>query len=150
MIRSILLLLVIFATSDIYAARLVVQDPCAQTPWLEVVVENASNQTVGQVSVSALESSSLPFTGSERGILSINDSVSGEQALEVVSPVEMKAYGWCFSVNQRVPDAFPHEVLLESSEDVVYWFFAYAHYKDGDWISMCTPVHQELPRYICG
>ena len=61
--------------------------------------------------------------------------------LEILSEREMKAYGWCYSINGEVPEAFPDEVAL-GPQDKVVWFFAYAHYLAGEWISQCVPVKE--------
>ncbi len=133
----------------VVAARLFVQDPCADRPWLDTGVTAGPDVTVGQATVDALAANAIPFRGDASGIVSIRDTVSGNAAIEVISNVEMRAYGWCFSLNGVEPGEMPDQVPLSGPDDVVRWYFGYAHYKNGEWLSYCTPTHLERPRYIC-
>lgn len=145
-----LLPLALLASYAAFGAQVTVLSPCEGTAWLNVDVPAQAGQSVGRVSVGAFAQNRLPFTGSENGILSIRNTVTGDRALEVVSDREMRAYGWCFLVNGYEAKKMPSQIPLSSSSERITWFFGYAHYRDGKWISMCTPTYKTRPRFICG
>ncbi len=131
------------------AARLLVQDPCGDGPWLDAEVTAGAEVSVGQATVAGLEANAMPYRGDASGIVSIRDTVSGDAAIEVINNVEMRAYGWCFSLNGVEPSEMPDKVPVTGEDDVVRWYFGYAHYRNGEWLSYCTPTHLERPHYIC-
>lgn len=92
-------------------------------------------QTAGQVTVHFLEKNQIPFVGDADGIVSIYSLGSD---LEVLSDTEMKAYGWCYSVNGVVPEDFVHKINITESNTEIIWFYGYAHYKLGEWIAQCV------------
>lgn len=131
-----------------FAAQIVIQSPCSEEPWLVADIEGRE-RNVGALTIEALESNGIQFVGSESGINSIRDTVTGQAALQIISDSEMHAYGWCFRVNDVEPNTFPHKIVARDG-DVIHWIFGFAHYKDGTWISNCTPTHIAKPEYICG
>jgi hypothetical protein len=61
----------------------------------------------------------------------------------------MKAYGWCFRLNGEVPELMANEVTDLRENDVIEWYYAYAHYRGGQWIAQCRPLGDEpLPPAI--
>ena len=110
---------------------------------------NPRGSSVGSVTLEALTNLGVPFQGSEHGIHSIRNTVTGDDALEVISDREMRAYGWCYRLNGVEPDLFPDQVFVQSDADVIDWFFGFAHYKDGNWVTYCTPTQTIRPTYIC-
>lgn len=131
------------------AARLVVEDPCAGTAWLEVQRDGDAGRSVGEVTVSGLQQADIPFVGTDSGISSIKGTVTGDAAVEVISDSEMRAYGWCFSIDGVEPDAMPDQVPVPGDGSEIRWYFGFAHYRDGAWVSYCTPTRQARPAYIC-
>lgn len=97
----------------------------------EVLLSEPSN--VGVVTMSFLEARGIAYDGSELGFSSIDGL---EQRLDILSKSEMKAYGWCFSVNGEVVETLAHQTELDASSEV-RWFYAFAHYQEGVWISQC-------------
>ena len=128
---------------------LIVQDPCSGSLWLESDSEAIHGTSVGAITIAQLEDFALPYNGSEQGISSINATVTGNDSLEVISQSEMRSYGWCFKLNGVEPNLYPHQVFVQNEHDSIYWFFGFAHYKDGGWISFCTPTHKSKPSFIC-
>ena len=123
-----------------HAAQVRVQNPCAENTWLNVTLSTVIGSSVGSVTLEALTNLGVPFQGSEHGIHSIRNTVTGDDALEVISDREMRAYGWCYRLNGVEPDLFPDQVFVQSDADVIDWFFGFAHYKDGNWVTYCTPT----------
>ena len=98
--------------------------------------ETTVPQTVGQISVELFNQNKIPFVGDIDGIVSVYEMGS---YLDLISDTDMKAYGWCYSVNGVVPEDFVHKVNISAQETELIWFYAYAYYKAGDWIAQCVP-----------
>lgn len=94
-------------------------------------------QSLGALTIKALEQHTIPYQGSEQGLNSVFNSPNGLDAMVVISDFEMKAYGWCFELNGLIPEVYPDEILIESKSDQIDWFWGYAHYQDGVWIGQC-------------
>lgn len=141
---------VLFICQSLFAVQVKVQDPCSSSLWLDSEVNVTPGTSVGHLTVSQLEQKSIPFEGVPEGIHSIRRTVTGADAMEILSETEIRAYGWCFYVNGAEPDDFPHQIEIRNPDDVIYWFFAYAESKDGIWVNTCVPTHQTRPQYICG
>lgn len=90
---------------------------------------------VGDASILAFEYRHIPYQGSAQGISQIF-GIGSE--LEVISDTEMKAYGWCFSVDGVTPELMPDKVLIENSNSVIEWYYAYAHFQHGTWVGQCV------------
>lgn len=92
------------------------------------------NESLGAITIDIFERFSIPYKGSDVGILSIGGI--GKRT-ELISDWEMKVYGWCFSVNGEVVDRLADSVYLRGQSDTVIWFYSYAHYLNGEWVGMC-------------
>jgi hypothetical protein len=147
LIPSVLLACIL--STPVLAARLAVEDPCAGADWLKTERVGDAGRSVGVVTVSGLQLAGIPFVGTEAGISSIRGTVTGDAAVEVISDTEMRAYGWCFSIDGVEPDAMPDQVPVPDDQSEIRWYFGFAHYRDGAWISYCTPTRQARPAYIC-
>lgn len=122
--------------------------PCSNTPIIEDKI-GAKFATVGDLTVHFLNKNNIPFKGSERGILSVFNSPYGDDAVEVISDTELRAYGWCYFVNDMGPDVFADEYPLDASVKKIEWLFGFAHYKDGVWLTSCTPAFTVKPDFLC-
>lgn len=99
--------------------------------------ESHIGSSIGEVTLEMFNDYQIPYLGSEQGFNSILNSPVGLDALVVVSDLEMKSYGWCYSVNGIIPELYPNEVIINSTSDEILWFWGYAHYLNGEWISQC-------------
>lgn len=106
---------------------------------METQVQSELPTHLGIVTVNAFDQESLKYEGGPYGITKINE-LGGK--MEVLSDTEMKAYGWCFSIDGLVPETMADETEVTSPDSVIVWFYAYAHYKDGQWIGQCVPADQ--------
>lgn len=97
-------------------------------------------QTVGQISVENFNKNQIPFVGDIDGIVNIYRI---ESELDLISDTDMKAYGWCYSINGIVPEDFVHKVNVTAQETELVWFYGYAYYKSGEWVSQCVPHGKE-------
>jgi hypothetical protein len=82
----------------------------------------------------------LDYEGNDGGVIRI---AGLGNAISVISDTEMKAYGWCFRLNGEVPELMANEVTDLGETDVVEWYYAYAHYRGGEWIAQCRPLGDE-------
>lgn len=97
-------------------------------------------QTVGQISVELFNKNQIPFIGDIDGIASVHGI---ESELDLISDTDMKAYGWCYSVNGSVPEDFVHKVSITTQETELVWFYGYAYFNSGEWVSQCVPHGKE-------
>jgi len=155
MSKSLLLALIVishflvFLSPSVLAVTIRVQDPCSEKNWLETEISANKKQNIGELSIQAMEDNGIEFIGTATGINSINGSVTGLDALEVLGDKEMKAYGWCYKVDGIEPSVLPHKLFIKTGEEKIHWFFAYSHYLNGNWITMCSPTAKTKPEFIC-
>lgn len=141
-------LLFVFFIVQSYAATLTIIGPCSDEPLFEAQSALSMKTNAGQFTVDTLEERGIPFQGEERGMNSIFNTPVGLEAMEVLSDREMLAYGWCYSVNGFEPALYPNEVIL-GPEDEVKWWFGYARFLNGEWISQCEPSHIRRSPQFC-
>ncbi len=89
---------------------------------------------VGEISVDVFEEFGVSYEGSVEGIIELFDV---PQKSEIVSTSELKAYGWCFSIDGLIPETLTHETTVQNKNAKIKWFYGYAHYLAGEWIDQC-------------
>lgn len=136
-------------TNAAAAVTFQVRSLCSDAFTVDADINATTSDHVGGITIKGLEEAGVPYVGSAEGISSIGDSPSGDKAMEIISSTHMRAYGWCFSINGVEPAAMPDKVNITSNSDVIQWYYGFAEYKDGQWITYCTPTHQAKPAYIC-
>lgn len=137
--------------SLILATTLVLEflGPCDSQPLSSQKLEYQLPQNAGVMTIQGLELISLPYSGNERGLNSAFGTPTGMAAMEVISPNEMRSYGWCYGVDGVVPEVFPDQYPLTAHTKKITWFFAYAHFLNGEWIAQCQPAHKLRPEFLC-
>lgn len=143
-ILSLLLSTTIFASIKVN-----ILDPCSgKIKYRIELAEYFSN--VGSASIEALNQLNIDFQGNENSIVSIDGTPTGVDAYLVISDSEIRAYGWCYSVNGQSPELMPNEYILQEDQDhQINWHFGYALHKDGLWITQCTPAWSSTPNLVC-
>lgn len=106
-------------------------------------------QHVGELTIETLSHHQFSYKGTEQGINSIENSPMGLDALEVINDHEMRSYGWCYQVDDRIPEIYPHEFFITNNIKKIIWFYGYAEYKSGQWVSQCRSSHQLKPEAFC-
>ena len=129
-------------------ATLIVEDFCSANPLLDVQVEVAESMTVSDFTLQQLQSSNIAFQGAKEGINSILSSPTGMVALDVLNDQEMRAFGWCYTVDGQLSDAFMHQQPI-TNQSVVRWFFAYSYYQSGVWTDFCLPATYATSLGLC-
>jgi len=106
--------------------------------------------TVSDYTLHAFQKSSIDFKGDEIAITSILNTQTGLDAYEVISDNEMKAYGWCFEVDGKQPNLFMNQIKIDPTQNShINWFYGYAHYLNGEWITYCSPSNAERSAFVC-
>lgn len=143
--------LVIFLVSfsfTAYAHVISFIGPCESTA---IVLQEfgAEYANVGELTIQFLEQNNIAYAGSEKGLSTVYNTPMGTGALEVISKTEMRAYGWCYFVDNLGTDVFPDEYSLGKTPVKIEWIYGFAHYKKGKWISTCTPAFTIKPKFLC-
>jgi hypothetical protein len=145
---KILITSLLFAINS-HAVEISFTGPCALKPIINDDI-GAKHETVGDLTVHFLNKKNIPFDGTERGINRVFNTPIGDQALEVISDTEMRAYGWCYFVNGVEAQVFADEYKIDSTVKKIEWIFSYSHYKDGEWLTMCSLTYLLKPKFLCG
>ncbi|MBC7538199.1 MAG: DUF4430 domain-containing protein [Bacteriovorax sp.] len=144
------LIITIFASFNAYAINYEVIGPCSEkavhSGTFNVVDLKVS---VGQTSVAIFDQNKIPYIGNESGFNSIVNTPTGLDSIEVLSDTKMRAYGWCFSVNDIRPDVIAGEYLFTSNSDKLVWFYAYSTYDKGEWLDYCVPSYKIKAAQFC-
>jgi hypothetical protein len=90
---------------------------------------------VGQATVDVFNRFHVPYEGSAQGISKIF-GIEGRVDV-IVQGQEMKSYGWCFSIDGSVPETMSDETPVTDPNSKIEWFYAYAHFLNGEWVSQC-------------
>jgi len=123
--------------------------PCSSEPLLSATASRDQASTVGELTIQTLDRFTIPYLGTAGGLNSAFGTPIGLDALEVLSDSEMRSYGWCYSVDGVAPEVYPHEIAL-SEVSKIRWFYAFAHYVRGQWVSQCEPAYELVPEFLCG
>jgi hypothetical protein len=142
------LLFILLFSLPAFAYEISFTGPCDQKPIIAAEM-GSKFATVGDLTVHFLRKNKIPFKGSERGINTVFNTPVGDAAIEVISNTEMRAYGWCFFVDDFGPDVFADEYPLNASIQKIEWIFGFAHYKNGEWLTSCTPAFTVKPYFLC-
>ena len=141
--------LVFFILSfNIYAGTISFIGPCDESPLATFDTALNSSSNVGSLTIEILEKNNISYIGSELGLNSIFDSPVDKEAIEFLGPNELLAYGWCYSVNGFEPNSYPNEYSV-SAEDDILWWYGYAHYKNGQWLTQCMPSYTRKSEFLC-
>lgn len=108
------------------------------------VTEEFAN--VGELTVATLTKWNVPFKGSAEGLASVFEIGN---LMENVSTTEMRAYGWCYSVDGEAPEVYPNEILITPETKSIVWHYGFALFKDGQWVTQCTPAYTVKPASLC-
>lgn len=124
--------------------------PCSETPVFEGSFEADLNKSVGDISIQIFEANKVPYVGVSAGFNSINNSPLGLDAVEVVADNEMRAYGWCYVLNGKIPKVMPDKIKPQSQKDSLFWFYGYSTNKNNQWQDdYCTPGYEIKADQFC-
>jgi hypothetical protein len=93
-----------------------------------------AENNVGLTTVKGFEQFHIPYVGSEYGLNSIYGLGSD---LEIISDSKMKAWGWCFSLDNSIAETMPNQTQIGSDSKEIKWFYGYALYDRTAWTGYC-------------
>lgn len=105
--------------------------------------------TIGDLTVETLKKFNVPYTGSAEGLNSVFNTPVGAAAIEQVSALEFRSYGWCFAVNGVAPEIYPHQYPVTPEVKSVTWTYGFARNLNGKWVTQCTPAYTVKPASLC-
>ena len=146
--KTLIILTSILFSLNLFAGQIVLKSPCDNTIKTMTFDETIQNETVGSISVKLFELNKVPFLGTDGGMNSILNTPTGLDAMDVTSDNEMFAYGWCYSLNGYEPESYPDKVFVNTDDNIVWWY-GFAHYLDGEWISQCEPSSKRRNSILC-
>lgn len=123
--------------------------PCDAKAFYQKTFKFTSPSSVGDATIAILDMAKIPYLGTKEGIVSINQSAHGMEALEIVNDQEMRSYGWCYALNDQSPDELAHLVKIENDNDRITWWYGYATFKNGEWSDYCQPAYKIKPTLFC-
>ena len=140
--------LLFLISTNLFAAQITIQRPCSNESFVDFKYKLDGKSNVGTETVRILNDLKVPFQGTERGMSSILNTPTGLNAMDVINDTEMLAYGWCYAVNGFEPGSYADEFEV-SKDDHIVWWYGYARYKDGQWITQCTPSVSRQDSVFC-
>lgn len=147
--KYLLPFLFLVSASYTHAASWKVFGACSEEP-VHQGQKDAKSLSVGDYSVQVFEENKIPYVGSELGFNSIIGTPTDRRSIEIVSSDELRAYGWCYSVDGKIPDQMPNEVQLSNNAELV-WFYAYSTVINNQWQEdYCTPAYKIKAKQFCG
>ena len=148
--KTLVLTLTLLCSLNVHAVSWKVYGACDDKPLYQGEVRANLQESVGDLSVKLFEANGIPYVGAAEGFNSIAGTMTGLDAIEVVSDTELRAYGWCYTVNGQIPDQMPHEVKFAQQDARLDWFYAYSTNKNGEWMNdYCTPAYKIRAAQFC-
>lgn len=138
----------LFYSSFSFAVTFEIEVPCSQDNRLSLDLILDKDISVGELTLLIFNENNISYIGNEKGFNSIMGSPIGLDALEVVSDKELNAYGWCFSINDTLPESFANTIKVLPN-DKIKWWYGYAHYDEGVWTSQCRPSFKRINSHFC-
>ncbi|WII70577.1 DUF4430 domain-containing protein [Bdellovibrio sp. 22V] len=140
--KTTVFLFSIFLALSANAITWKVYGPCDDKPVVQGEVAIDLAKSVGDITVQILEANKIPYIGSAEGFNSIISTPTGIDSVEVVSDTELRAYGWCYTVNGKQPAEMPHKVNFGKQTDALIWYYAYSTNKNNEWLDdYCSPAY---------
>lgn len=147
--KHLLILPLVFFSISASAITVKIYGPCSEDPVFTSVEEIDPQVSAGAFSVQVFEKYQIPYIGSELGFNSIINTPTDRNSIEIVSKNELRAYGWCYSVDGKLPEQMPHEIFFTPKNTELVWFYSYSTYKNDQWQDdYCTPAyHIKAPQF---
>lgn len=139
------LLITTLLSISAHAVELSFIGPCSDEFIMKTEVTD-EYLNVGELTIATLSKWNIPFKGTAEGL---NSAFEIGNMMETVSSNEMRAYGWCYSIDGEAPEAYPHEITVTPDTKTIVWHYGFALYKNGEWITQCTPAHTIKPASLC-
>ena len=148
MIKIIAALLLACSVSQAVTFKVV--GPCDSKPLYATQAPVDLTKSAGQISRDLFNAQGIPFAEGTGGFESILGTPKANEATEVISKNVIRAYGWCYQVNGKIPDVMADDLALTSQNDEVIWYFASTTLEKGEWKNFCEPSYLSKPARFCG
>lgn len=140
--------LLFFVSLQTKAAQIRVIGPCSERPVFQKAVSISTPMSLGEYSVKVFDRFNVSYQGTYQGMNSILGTPTGMDLIEVIGDEEMLAYGWCFALNGKSPNLYSHQVQIQNGDQILWWF-GFARYLQGQWVSMCEPSYKRRSKQFC-
>lgn len=120
-----------------HSATVEVLDPCTGEIRFSKAVDKTVGMNVGQVTMKVLVDTKVLHQATENAVISIFETPAGSDAFVVLNKQEMRAYGWCYTLNGQELAVYPNEAVIANESDHIQWFYGFAFYQSGEWKTMC-------------
>lgn len=149
--KKIVFVLISLLALKSHAVSWKVYGPCDDKPVAQGEAAVDITKSVGAISVEIFDHNKVPYIGAAEGFNSIINTPVGLDSVEVVSDTELRAYGWCYTVNGKTPSEMPHKINFKSQTDKMVWFYAYSTNKNNEWMDdYCSPAYWIKAKQFCG
>jgi hypothetical protein len=148
--KKLLSIILLAITTQASAFEFTITDICENKLVLNENIEILNDVSAGDLTLYMFKQYEIPYIGNIDSISSIFNTKTGLDSYEVISDTEMKVFGWCYEIDGVQPDVFMSQVTIDPTvHKKMNWFYGYAHYKEGEWLTYCTPVYEDKNEFIC-
>ena len=140
-----------FWTASLFAINLEIVGPCKKEPLVKINYEvlNIALDSVGQVTIDIFDKYAIPYFGGKEIIKSIFDMPHGNTSIEIIGEGKYRIYGWCYMVDDFMPEENQGQVFFTSNENILTWFLGYSILNNGEWESSCEFAYEVKPKVFC-
>ena len=106
-------------------------------------------KSVGDATITALNAkaqvSNFTYTGDASYISSMNGLT---QKTETLPNGDIKASGWCFTLNGVLPDMAASQIKITAESDEIVWYYGYMLRAAGEWQKNCIAEDQATQQVL--
>lgn len=125
-------------------------NPCSLKFEVQENISILNTTNVSAITHYLLSYSNIDYVGDDVNILSIMKTPYSNDAFEVVNKNHYRSYGWCYEVDNMVPDVTMDKFVIDPmTHSKITWFYGYADLVNGKWINYCEPVYLHKHKFIC-
>jgi len=133
-----------------HAVIVEVSEVCSPKAYLKEDIQIFTATTVGHLSKYVFEKFKVPFIGDEFSFQSILHTPVNAEAIQRISHSKIRIYGWCFEVNNIMPEAPVHTYIISANKNThLRWYFGYAERVNHNWTEYCKPAFEATDEFIC-
>jgi hypothetical protein len=117
----------------------------------DILNKNISSEqiTLGDLVINLLNQNKINYVGTRDSITKIENSPSGDDAIQILGKTEFRVFGWCYKINDVISENMPNEIVIDETVKSIRWYFGFAHYANGKWNSQCEEDKALLKELFC-
>ncbi len=148
--KLILLCTVLFSYSSLSTIDITIKNLCEDSDYHFESVLPQQSTNLGFLTVKLLKENGIPYDGAEYGFRSILNTPVDFDSYEDIDTYRMRSYGWCYTVNGKLPDYYADKYMVEPNDNLkVVWYFSYSEFYKNEAISYCVPVYKDPQPFVC-